>query len=355
MGLEVKQLNPHSCKTYMLKSSSSDIILIDPVLDHFEDYLKLLRDNSYNLKYVIDTHTHADHISCCAALQDVTDCKYIMHKNAPAKCPNIKIEEDCEKELLPGMNFKFIYSPGHTKDSMSIIVDNNLFTGDALFLDDGGAGRDDLPGGSAELHYETLQKIMNLSEELIVYPAHDYRDRKPSSLKKQKETNPHLKLQSKNEFIQYINDLKLGPADWMKDVLKANYACAQDPKAAWIPVDTPACEVKGTIDKNINEIEIESITTEQLREKIKNNNQPVLIDVREPAELESNLGAIKNSLNIPLLNITQNLVDLSKYENQEVVVICRSGHRASTAAKILKKSGFKNIKVLEGGMLAWNK
>lgn len=349
-----EQINPHACKTYLIADQNNDIVLIDPVLDHLKDYLSLIKNNNYNLKYIIDTHTHADHISCGSALKDIVKCRYIMHKKSPVKCADFRIEEELTIELLDKIKFSFIFTPGHTRDSISVLIDDKLLTGDVLFLDDGGAGRDDLPGGDPAAHWESLQKILQLDENIIVYPAHDYRKREPSSLKKQKVDNPHLKHSTKEDFIHYVEDLKLGPADWMKDVLKANYACAQDPQAAWIPVDTPACEIKGTIDKNINEINVDLITPQELDQIIKKEDNFLLLDVREPEELSDSLGHIEGVENIPILSISKNLDKIKPYKTKEIYVICRSGHRAYTAGQILKKAGFEKVKVLQDGMIGWN-
>jgi rhodanese-related sulfurtransferase len=252
-----------------------------------------------------------------------------------------------------GINVKVIETPGHTQDSAILLLPDKILTGDTLFLDEGGAGRDDLPGGDPGKHWESLQKLLELPEHFIVYPAHDYRNRNPSSIKHQKQTNPHLKPVSKEEFINYINDLKLGPAEWMKNVLKANYACAQDPTAAWVPVDTSACEVKGTLPIGVNEQEITTITPDELQIKMNSGNKPFLLDVREPYELQGELGKIEGIENIPITQLIANVDKLSDLKEKEIILICRSGGRAATAAQILTQIGYKKTIILEGGMINW--
>lgn len=353
MKMIFEQLNPHSCRTYLIGSDNDNrVILVDPVIDHFNDYLDLLKSRSLTLTHVIDTHTHADHISAGSALKDATDCHYIMHEKAPARCVDTRVK-DGSALTLNGIRFDVLYTPGHTKDSISLIVGENLLTGDFLFLDDAGGGRDDLPGGSAAEHWESLSKVYDLPDSLIVYPAHEYRGRLPSSLGRQKQLNPHYKTRTKDEFVSYIEDLRLGPAEWMADVLKANYTCAQDPKGVWIPVDAPACEIKGTIDKGVNEVAVEYISARALREELAHGFKPLLLDVRQPEELASTLGAIDGAQNIPIGILAPRLSALEPYVDKEIIVVCRSGARATTGAQILKKAGFKNVKVLEGGMLAW--
>lgn len=350
-----KQLNPHSCRTYLIGlEDSSEIVLIDAVLDHVNDYMDLLKEKGYNLVKVIDTHTHADHISGGAALKDITGCSYAMHENAPAKCPDFGLSDGFEWKLLGEIPVRVIATPGHTRDSISLVFPDRVFTGDALFLDSGGAGRDDLPGGDPGAHWESLQKLSALPEELIVYPAHDYRKREPSSLGQQKKTNPHLKPRTKEEFVHYLQDLILGPAEWMEDVLKANYACASDPGAAWIPADSPACEVKGTLDLGVNDIQVESITASVVRDKMASDTPPLFVDVREPQELSEELGYIEGSTNIPIGSLAARLSELDKDKDREIITVCRSGARAHTAAQIMTKAGFSKASVLSGGMIAWN-
>lgn len=357
MNITCEQLNPHACKTYLIGiEGSNEVVFIDPVIEHVNDYMKLVKERNLKVLQIIDTHSHADHISGGASLKDIFDCDYAMHIKAPSTCANFRFVDVFKWDLFDKIPVTAIHTPGHTPDSISLVFPDSVFTGDALFLDDGGAGRDDLPGGDPGAHWETLQKFHSLPEELIVYPAHDYRDRKPSSLKQQKKTNPHLikSQESKEAFVHYLEDLKLGPADWMKDVLKANYACALDPKAAWIPADSPACEVKGTIDLGANVIQVESISANILKRKLDSINPPLLLDVREADELEGPLGHLDGVVNIPIAGLSKRIAELENDKEKEIVTVCRSGGRAHTAAQILTLSGFSKVTVLEGGMLGWN-
>lgn len=348
-----EQLNPHACLTYLVRNdSSNEIILIDPVLDHVKDYLDVLKKQKLKLTYVIDTHTHADHISGAAAIKDHTDCQYIMHEKAPAKCVTIHVNDGDELSFLD-IKVKIIHTPGHTKDSICLVFSDRIFTGDVLFLDEGGAGRDDLPGGDPAEHYDSLQKLLELPDHLIVFPAHEYRGNQPSSLAHQKESNPHLKSRTREKFVQYLEDLKLGPADWMNDVLKSNYACARNPGDVWIPVDSPACEVKGTLEIGVNEQVVSSLTVHELKNRMDGKQVPLMIDVREKHELNGPLGHLQGIKHIPLAHLISNLEKLSSLKDQEIILICRSGARAHTAAQIMQKKEFSKVFVLEGGMKAW--
>lgn len=346
--MRFEQLNPAACRTYLL-AEGKEAVLIDPVIDHLSDYLSLLDNDGLTLTHVIDTHTHADHISAGPSLKDATDCNYVMHSAAPPKCANIRVT-DGDELILAGQKARVVATPGHTRDSISLLFDDKMFTGDFLFLEDAGAGRDDLPGGDASAHYDSIQKLRDLSGDIMIYPAHEYRNRKPSTLDVQREKNPHLKPTTKDDFVNYIEELKLGPAEWMKDVLAANYKCAMDPNAAWIPTDVPACEIKGTLNPNAGDMDLHFICVDTL----KATEDALLLDVREPYELsDPTLGQIEGVMNIPVGLLTHSLPKLADYKDKPVVTICRSGARATTAAQILITGGFSDVRILDGGMLAY--
>lgn len=360
----IKQLNPIACKTYLIANEETkQAVLVDPVLDGLSEYRDMLTrlkelDSAWALTAVVDTHTHADHISAASSLKDLTGCSYVMHEKSAQKCVDVHAKEGDTLELA-GVKMDVYHTPGHTRDSISLRIKDGstavLLTGDALFLDDGGAGRDDLPGGDPAAHFDSLQKLKALDEELVVLPAHDYRERVPSNLQRQKETNPWLKHESKDEFITFINDLKLGRADWMVDVLAANFKCSRNPNDAYVPNDSPACEVQGTIGKNVDTQEVEAIAPAEVKARLGKDAEMLLLDVREPAELTGPDGQIPGVKNVSVMHVESELDALAPWKDKPVITICRSGHRAETAAKILQSNGFSNVKNMTGGMTAWNR
>jgi sulfur dioxygenase len=352
--MKFRQLNPHACRSYLVGvEGANDVAIVDPVVDHVSEYLEMLSRGGLTLALVVDTHTHADHISGAAALKDATGCSYLMHENGRSKCADFRVADGFAWKMLDAIPVRVMHTPGHTKDSISLVLEDRVLTGDALFLDDGGAGRDDLPGGDPGEHWESLRRLSALPDDLLVYPAHDYRKRAPSSIGRQKKTNPHLKPRSKGEFIRFLEDLRLGPADWMKDVLTANYACARDPKAAWIPVDSPACEVKGTLSLGVNDADVSSLPAAVLKQRLASDAPPVLIDVREEAELSGPLGHLDGIVHIPIGSLAARLDEVRALADRDIVTVCRSGARAHTAAQILKMAGVAKVSVLAGGMVGW--
>lgn len=352
-----RQLNKTSCKTYLIGSETTkEVIIVDPVLAQVNDYVSLMKNEGLKLTHVLDTHTHADHISGAGALADITGAVYVMHQNSPVRCVSFRVSDgfDCHLSDVP---VKVMHTPGHTRDSMCLIFSDRILTGDTLFLDDGGAGRTDLPGGDPGEHWESLQKIMKLPEHLVVYPAHEYRGHEPSSLGEQKKRNPNLQPRSKEAYITWLVDMKLGPADWMNDVLQANCACTRDPGAVHIPEDAPACETKGTMPPGTAQQQVPTISVAEVRRRVETNqlDGTVILDVREPAELKAALGVITGVVNIPVGQITQRLKELERFKDKEIITVCRSGVRANTASTILLKAGFRKVFTMSGGMAAYRK
>jgi sulfur dioxygenase len=352
----LEQVNESDCKTYLITNEKDNrAILIDPVLNINADYLNLLQERKLRLTHVIDTHTHADHISAGPFLKEATGCEYVMYKEAPAQCVTIRVNA-VENFKINDLKFQILHTPGHTRDSMTLVTEDWMFTGDVLFLDDGGGGRDDLPGGSPAEHWESLEILKKLPDYLMVYPAHDYGERQPSPLGKQKTSNPHLRDRSQEEFVEYIESLRLEPADWMMKVLEVNYACTKDPQAAWIPEDNKACEIKGREQQEAETIPVQFMEAEELKnEMLAQNKKLVLLDVREQKELSGSLGHMEGIIHIPIGSLAERISELEKYKEDEIVIICRSGVRSAVGARILLQAGYKNVLVLKGGMLAWRR
>ncbi|SHJ09705.1 MBL fold metallo-hydrolase [Parasporobacterium paucivorans] len=351
-----EQLNDIACKTYLIMNDKDNrAILVDPVISKVQEYIGLMQEKGWNLTHVIDTHTHADHISAGPLLKDMSGCEYIMHELAPAQCVTRRVK-DGDVLRLNDMEIKILHTPGHTRDSVTLLVDGKALTGDVLFLDEGGGGRDDLPGGDSSQHWKSLEILRKLPDYIMVYPGHDYAGRTPSTIGEQKRRNPHLKERSQKEFSEYIDDLKLGPEDWMKDVLKANYDCTRDPQAVGIPEDNRACEIKGMVEGEDKEPEVSYISREELqKELISAESKPTLLDVREDEELKGRLGYIEGIINIPIGSLASRIHEMDPYKDKKIVVICRSGARAAAGARILESAGFENVSVLKGGMLEWRK
>tara|TARA_B100000902_G_scaffold131698_1_gene130497 strand:+ start:905 stop:1585 length:681 start_codon:yes stop_codon:yes gene_type:complete len=197
-----------STYTYLIASSQGrEALIIDPVLDNVEDYLKLLTELDLKLVKVIDTHIHADHVTGASKLKDKTKCSTIMGENTPADSVEIKVKDE-EIIKLDHLKIKALYTPGHTSDSYSFLMDNYLFSGDTLLIN--GTGRTDFQNGSSKDAYNSIfNKLLKLPDETLLYPAHDYKGQKVSTIGKEKKHNPRLQVSSVDEYIDIMNNLNL--------------------------------------------------------------------------------------------------------------------------------------------------
>ena len=165
--------------------------------------LEIIKKNQLMVRYVINTHTHHDHVSGNDLIVSETGAKIVMH--AKAKLRKDVSVEDGDVISLGKVQIKVIHTPGHTPESICLIVDGTLITGDTLFV--GECGRTDLPGGNAADMYNSLfNKIMSLDRDLKVYPGHDYGDRPCSTLGYEVETNYTLKPRTVEEFLKFISE-----------------------------------------------------------------------------------------------------------------------------------------------------
>ena len=197
-----------STYTYLIASSKGrEALIIDPVLENVNSYIKLLNDLDLRLVKVLDTHIHADHITGASKLKDLTKCSTIMGEHTPAEAVEIKVKDE-EFINLDNLKIKAMYTPGHTSDSFSFLMDNYLFSGDTLLIN--GTGRTDFQNGNAKDSYNSIfNKLLKLPEETLVYPAHDYKGETVSTIGKEKKQNPRLQVSSVDEYIEIMNNLNL--------------------------------------------------------------------------------------------------------------------------------------------------
>lgn len=194
--------------TYLISSGPGrEALIIDPVLDHVETYLKTLNRLDLKLVKVIDTHIHADHITGMSELQIKTNCETVMGDKTPAEVVSIKVK-DQEDVSIENLKLKAIYTPGHTRESFSFLMKDRVFTGDTLLI--GGTGRTDFQNGDPYDSYNSIFNILlKLPSQTKVYPAHDYNGNFFSTIEKEKAYNPRLKVESADEYADIMNNLNL--------------------------------------------------------------------------------------------------------------------------------------------------
>jgi glyoxylase-like metal-dependent hydrolase (beta-lactamase superfamily II) len=199
--------------------------IIDPEVEMVEPILDYVFEHGLKPAYVVDTHTHADHVSGARELKAKTTAKIVMHEKAPASCVNIKVE-DGDRLELGSLSMKFLHTPGHAKDLVSVLLPGRVLSADALLI--GSCGRTDLPNGNAVRQYHTLYYTYRaLPDGLLVFPGHDYEGREHSTLGEEKQSNPKMLFTSEEEFVEYMereNPNELTPVYQLADALKANMA-----------------------------------------------------------------------------------------------------------------------------------
>ena len=213
-----RQLFDHTSSTYtylIAARTDGEALIIDPVLEHVNHYIKLLEELDLKLLKVIDTHIHADHISGNAELRNKTNCITIMGDKTEADVVSMKVSDN-EIIKVDDLKLKSMHTPGHTSESFSFLLNDRIFTGDTLLIR--GTGRTDFQNGSPSDSYESIfNNILKLPEKTLVYPAHDYKGQKVSTIKEEKKFNPRLQVKSKQEYIDIMNNLNL-PNPKMMDV-----------------------------------------------------------------------------------------------------------------------------------------
>jgi len=197
-----------STYTYLIASAKGrEAVIIDPVLENVSEYIQLLRDLDLKLVKVIDTHIHADHVTGATKLKQATNCTTLMGEHTPADAVEIKVKDN-ELIHIDSLKIKSLYTPGHTSDSYSFLLDNYLFSGDTLLIN--GTGRTDFQNGSSKDAYNSLfNNLLKLPEETLVYPGHDYNGKFSSTIGNEKKFNPRLQVKSVDEYIEIMSNLNL--------------------------------------------------------------------------------------------------------------------------------------------------
>jgi len=210
-----------STYTYLIASAKGrEAAIIDPVLENVNEYIQLLNELDLKLVKVIDTHIHADHVTGASKLKQATNCTTLMGEHTPADMVEIKVKDN-ELIKIDGLKIKSLYTPGHTSDSYSFLLDNYLFSGDTLLIN--GTGRTDFQNGSSKDAYNSLfNNILKLPEETLVYPGHDYNGKFSSTIGNEKKFNPRLQVKSVDEYVEIMSNLNLSKPEMMDSNVSKN-------------------------------------------------------------------------------------------------------------------------------------
>ena len=210
-----------STYTYIISSGKGrEALIIDPVIESTDKYIKILKNLDLKLVKVIDTHIHADHVSGLNELSKRTRCSKIMGEKSSSEVLDIRVK-DSEKIKIENIELIAMYTPGHTDCSYSFLMDDRVFTGDTLLIN--GTGRTDFQNGNSHDAYDSLfNKLLKLPDKTLVYPAHDYNDKKYSTIENEKNNNPRLQVKSAEEYAEIMDNLNLGNPEMLNIAVPAN-------------------------------------------------------------------------------------------------------------------------------------
>ncbi|MCX7099139.1 MAG: rhodanese-like domain-containing protein [Methylococcales bacterium] len=346
--------------TYLIADPvSKEAAFIDPVNTHIDDYIALLETHGLQLKYSLETHVHADHITASGLLRQRLGAQTAVSQLCGAETADVQIQDGDIFTLGDSEQIKVIATPGHTRGSISFLWRDRVFTGDSLFI--GGCGRTDFQGGDAGALYDCItQRLFTLPDETLVYPGHDYQQRWVSNIMQERTTNPRLAGKTRDEFIEIMNNLNLPKPRLIDEAVPANRYCGLDENERQDAVvlrdsSRPIRQEQTVQDKvALAKQQITEVTVETAKQLLAEGNI-VLMDTREESEYAA--GHIDDALLLPRgvlefkLASTPELADKSK----AVLIYCRTGGRSAMAALTMQELGYQNVLSMAGGFEAWQK
>ena len=324
--------------TYLLASRrGGEALIIDPVLEKVDRYIQLVNELDLKLVKAVDTHLHADHITGLGALRDRTHCITVMGDKSKVDVVSMRLAEG-DKLTIEGVALDVLYTPGHTDDSYSFLMQDRVFTGDTLLIR--GTGRTDFQNGDPRAQYDSIfNKLLKLPDETMVFPAHDYKGETVSTIGEEKAFNPRLQVKSLDQYVTLMNGLNL-PNPKMMDVavpanMRVGFAQEAIAQRGWAVSAAEAIKLVGRPDVT-------------------------LIDLREKSEREKH-GVIPGSLHAPYPDLQDNispggmLHELAAATGKRILFYCAFGERSAMAVQAAQDSGIAAACHIHGGIDAWKK
>jgi len=330
-----EQIATGGCQSYLLGCEASRAaVLIDPELSQIDRYRGLTNQHGLRVRYVIDTHTHADHFSAGRELGKALDAPVVMHRLSPAPYPDMRLD-DGDMLIAGGLKLQALHTPGHTRDSMCLVMDDRVFTGDTLLI--GGTGRTDLPSGDPHALYESLfDKLLKLDPALLVYPAHDYKGRSCSTIGAEIADNPRLQKTERAAFVEMMQALNLSAPTHLTEALRTNMSGGKT-------VAQLLAEAAATTP---------FMSFAELSQRIGANSRDVVIlDVREKEAFEA--GHVPGAMHLPRGQLELRANDALPDPTVRIVTCCEFGKISTLAAATLRELGFTRAAALDGGLKAW--
>jgi len=331
-----EQVASGGCQSYLVGcADTSAAAVIDPEVGQIDRYLALAARSALRIRYVIDTHTHADHFSARLQLARRLGVPAVMHRAGPAIGIDMRVD-DGEMLLVGKHRLRILYTPGHTADSMCLVAEDRVFSGDTLLI--GGTGRTDLPTGDPEaLHASLFERLLRLEPALAVYPAHDYQGRSHSTIGTELATNPRLQAADRAAFVQIMRNLDLSTPRHLTEALRTNLNGGKT--VAQMLAEAAAV------------VPFMSLAELNARVQQGGGGELIILDVRERDAYER--AHVPGARLLPRgqleLRVNEELPDPTR----RILVYCELGQISTLAAATLREMGFPRAVALDGGMAAW--
>jgi glyoxylase-like metal-dependent hydrolase (beta-lactamase superfamily II)/rhodanese-related sulfurtransferase len=330
-----EQIASGGCQSYLIGCDETcAAALIDPEVSQIDRYLALTARDGLRIRYVIDTHTHADHFSATRQLAQRLGAASVMHRSSPARAVDLRVD-DGDMLAVGKLRLRVLYTPGHTRDSMCLVAEDRVFTGDTLLI--GGTGRTDLPSGDAGALFDSLfDHLLKLDPALLVYPAHDYKGQGHSTIAQEIAANPRLQVRDRAAFVAMMNGLNLSMPTHITEALRTNMSGGKT--VAQLLAEASAA--------------VPFMAQDELRQRLARGDADlVVLDVRErDAYLQ---GHVPGARLLPRgqleLRVDEELPDPTR----RVLTCCEFGRISTLAAATLRAMGFERAVALDGGLQAW--
>jgi len=332
-----EQVRHGGCLSYLVGCETTrSALVVDPELDEADRYVTLAAEKGLRIRYVLDTHTHADHFTAARELGRELGVPIVMHRKSAAPFVDLRVEEG-ETLVVGTLRLRILETPGHTEDSISLVLPDRVLTGDALLI--GGTGRTDLPTGDPDALYDSLfGKLMCLDDALAVYPAHDYKGQSSTTIGAERAQNPRLKQRERAGFVELMRGLDIAMPRHLSEALRTNRTGGK------------------TVTQLIAEAArgIAFMSMQDLKERIEHGARGlVVLDVRERDAFRAR--HLPGALNVPRgeleLRADRELPD----PTLKIVTYCELGKISTLAAHTLRSMGFLRTVALDGGLDAWTK
>lgn len=322
------------CQSYLVGCAEScAAALIDPEISLIDRYLAVAARDGLRIQYLIDTHTHADHFSATQQLSRRLAAPVAMHRLSPAPFVSLALD-DGEMLAVGKLRLQVLHTPGHTRDSMCVRVEDRLFTGDTLLM--GATGRTDLPSGDPEALYDSLfSRLRPLDPALKVHPAHEYKGRDHSTLEQEFAANPRLQIRERPAFVEMMRNLNLSMPTHITEALRTNLSGGKT-------VAQMLAEAAASVP---------FMSLAELKMRSESGDELLILDVRErEAYVE---GHIPGARLLPRgqleLRVNEDLPDPTR----RIVACCEFGRISTLATATLRSMGYLRAVALDGGMRAW--